>query len=555
MAIRVASKTIDGHDLKLLLRAGVSWVSQHADAINRMNVFPVPDGDTGINMYHTLKRAYEEIEPLNTEDISLIARRFSHGALMGARGNSGTILSQILKGFAEGIGESETLESQQMMSACERAVELAYQSVKKPVEGTILTVAREATEALSDAYQIDMTLNDMLNTLTTHAEKSLHNTPNLLPVLKEAGVVDSGGMGLFFFLQGISRFTEGEDIQDFASMSSASEMETDWETALIPEDEEGYGYDVQFLMQGEGMDVTKIRQDFEDMGWSVLVVGDDSMIKVHIHVHNPGDPFNYAIGLGAELDDIVVENMQRQYQEYVKNRQTKKSPTYDIPEHGIAVISVAVGDGIKAVLSDLRCTHVISGGQTMNPSTEDFLKVIDKIPADKIIILPNNSNIILTAEQTAKIVTSKDIRIIPTKTVMQGISAMVAYGFDAETDINLDGMVANMTESLDYVESIEITRAVRSTEFDGKTVTEGHYLGILNGKIEASFDTIEETIDAIFESLDADNYELITVYYGQDVSSDSANQLIERLSNAIKGLEFEVVYGGQSLYPYLISVE
>jgi len=555
MSIRVASRTIDGHDLKLLLRAGVSWLSQHVDAVNRMNVFPVPDGDTGINMYHTLKRAYEEIEPLNTEDISLVARRFAHGALMGARGNSGTILSQLLKGFAEGLGDSETLTPTQMLSGCEQAVQLAYQSIKEPVEGTILTVAREATEHIKAVYQSDMTLNDLLKTLTKAAETSLYNTPNLLPVLKEAGVVDSGGMGLLFFLQGMSRFTDGEEIQDFASVSQTAVDNTDWENALIPEDEDGYGYDVQFLMLGQAMDVAQIRQDFEDMGWSVVVVGDEDMVKVHIHVHNPADPFSYAIGLGAELDDIVVENMQRQYQDYVRNRQSSQAPTYDIPEHGIAVISVAVGDGIKAVLTDLKCTHVISGGQTMNPSTEDFLNVIDAIPTDKIILLPNNSNIILTAEQTAELVTSKDIRIIPTKTIMQGISAMVAYGFDADSDISLDDMVANMSDALDYVQSIEITRAVRSTELGGKAVTEGNYLGILNGKIEASFETIEATIEAIFEALTIDDYELVTVYYGQDVTADTANQLIERLSNAIKGLEFEVVSGGQPLYPYLISVE
>ena len=555
MAIRVASQTIDGHDLKLLLRAGVSWVAQHTDAINRMNVFPVPDGDTGTNMYHTLKRAYEEIEPLNTEDISLIARRFAHGALMGARGNSGTILSQIFKGFAEGLGENESLSAEHMLNACKQAVTLAYQSVKEPVEGTILTVVREATEALAKEYNGEMTLADMLDMLTSAAEKSLHNTPNLLPVLKEAGVVDSGGMGLFFFLQGMSRFKDGEEIQDFAMVQSTSANISDWESALVPEDEEGYGYDVQFLMIGDNMDVAKIRQDFEEMGWSVLVVGDESMIKVHIHVHNPAEPFAYAIGLGTELDDIIVENMQRQYQDYVKNRQSQQTPKYDIPTHGIAVVSVAIGNGIQAVLKDLRCTTVISGGQTMNPSTEDFLNVIDTLPTDKVIILPNNSNIILTAEQTAKLVTSKDIRIIPTRTIMQGISAMMAYGFDIESDISLDDMVDNMQESVDFVQSIEITKAVRSTELQGTVVKEGHYLGILNGKIKASHDTIEATIQDIFNFLDTDDYELVTVYRGDGISEESANTLIEHLSNAIKGLEFEVVYGGQPLYPYLISVE
>lgn len=555
MVIRTPSKTIDGRELKLLLRAGVSWLAQHAEAINHMNVFPVPDGDTGINMYHTLKRAYEEIESLNTEDVSLIARRFAHGALMGARGNSGTILSQLLKGFAEGLDNHEILTPKQMIHACKKAVKLAYASVKEPVEGTILTVSREASQDIQDTYSPEMSLNDLLDNLTSAAEKSLYNTPNLLPVLKEAGVVDSGGMGLFFFLQGMSRYKDGERIHDFSTLSNTASPNIEWETALLPDDEEGYGYDVQFLMIGKSMDVAKIRAEFEDMGWSVLVVGDESMIKVHIHVHNPAEPLNYAIELGTELDDIVVENMQRQYQDYVRNRQQTGKKTYNIPEHGIAVISVVSGEGLTAIFEDLKCTHVISGGQTMNPSTEDFLKVIDTLPTDKVILLPNNSNIIMTAEQTATLITTKDIRIIPTKTVLQGISTMMAYGFDKDIGISMDEMVENMSESLGYVLSIEVTHAVRSTEFNGQSVQEGHYLGIVDGKIKSSLDTIDATIEAVLRNIELAEYELATVYYGEGISQDLANQLIQRLSNAIKGLEFEAVYGGQPLYPYLISVE
>ena len=405
---------------------------------------------------------------------------------MGARGNSGTILSQLLKGFADAVADVQTLDPQLLLSACENSVKLAYQSVNEPVEGTILTVARESYENLKQTFQKGMALDDMLSILTTAAEKSLYNTPNLLPVLKEAGVVDSGGMGLFFLLQGMIRYRSGENISDFAVPTGASSHDSKWEAALIPEDEEGYGYDVQFLMIADQMDVSKIRSDFEDMGWSVLVVGDESMLKVHIHVHNPADPFNYAIGLGAELDDIVIENMHRQYQEYVKNRQQTQKPQIKIPEHGIAVISVAVGEGITAVFQDLNCTHVIAGGQTMNPSTEDFLKIIEQLPTDKIILLPNNSNIILTAQQTAKLATDKDIRLIPTRSMMQGISAMIAYGGETNDDISLDEMVENMTESLEYVISVEITRSIRSVEMDGHAIVEGHYMGIVNDKIKTS---------------------------------------------------------------------
>ena len=549
-------QTIDGHKLKLLFKAGVSWLSQHVDAVNRMNVFPVPDGDTGINMYHTLKRAYEEIEPLDTDDISVIANRFAYGTLMGARGNSGTILSQMMKGFADGLNGTKTMVPEQLLIALENAVKLAYQSVQEPVEGTILTVGRESVESLRQAYQTELMLDDMLDNLTKAAEKSLYNTPNLLPVLKEAGVVDSGGMGLFFFLQGMMRYRNGEEISEFLSpVDIASAQNMEWENALVPDDEEGYGYDVQFLMLSEAMDVSQIRNDFENMGWSTLVVGDESMLKVHIHVHNPGDPLNYAISLGAELDDIVVENMHRQYQEYVRTRQKAQKTELNIPEHGIAVVSVASGKGITAIFRDLNCTWVISGGQTMNPSAEDFLKVIEELPTDKIILLPNNSNIILTAKQTASMTTDKTVRMIPTKTIMQGISAMIAYGGEVNNEIDLDDMIANMTESSQFVLSIEVTRSIRSVELDGKVIVEGHYMGIVDGKIKVTDESLEATVQAVLEDISDDEYELATLYYGDEITEDSANLLIERLSNAIKGLEFEVVYGGQSLYPYLISVE
>ena len=555
MALQESVQTIDGRELKLLFKAGVSWVSQHVDAINRMNVFPVPDGDTGINMYHTLKRAYDEISEFDTQDANLIAGRFAQGALMGARGNSGTILSQILRGFAEGLGNAETIHPQLLLTACEKSVEFAYQSVNEPVEGTILTVAREAFEGINQTYEPDMTLDVMLDRLTSQAEQSLYNTPNLLPILKDAGVVDSGGMGLFFFIQGMTRFKDGESVAEFVSTPSRTSEEVSWETALTPDDEEGYGYDVQFLMYGNGMDVKQIRSEFENMGWSVLVVGDESLLKVHIHVHNPADPFNYAIGLGVELDDIVVENMHRQYQGYVQARQHLQDADYQIPTHGIAVVGVVSGEGISAVYNDLNCTRVIRGGQTMNPSTEDFLTVINDIPTNKIIILPNNSNIILTAQQTAQLATDKDVRVIPTKSVMQGISALIAYGDEANPDITFDEMVANMTESLEYVRSVEVTRSIRSVELDGKAIVEGHYMGIVDGKIKATGETLEETLLAVFNDIDNEDYELATLYYGDEVTSDATRQLIERLSNAIKGLEFEAVYGGQPLYPYLISVE
>ncbi len=536
-------QAIDGQALKRLFYAGLEQVSQNVAAINRMNVFPVPDGDTGINMHHTLQRAYTEIEAVDSQDAALIADRFAYGALMGARGNSGTILSQWLKGFAEGLRQAQTLTPLHLLSGCQLAVKMAYQSVKEPVEGTILTVARESAEALQTCAVADMTLNDALEVLALAAEQSLHNTPNLLPILKEVDVVDSGGMGLFLFLRGMASCL----MDDEAPQSRQPATSDRRDMALMPKHQGHYGYDVQFLMRGQDMDVAAIRQDFEQLGWSVMVVGNESTIKVHIHVDNPAMPFDYAFQSGAELDDIVVENMQAQYQAYIQKR--------SVPMQKIAVIGVATGDGIHAIFKDLNCTQVIEGGQSMNPDTEDFLKVIDSLPAEQVIILPNNHNVIMTARQAAQLAADKDVRIIPTKTILQGISAMIAYGDVGDRGMNLDALTAQMREASTLVCSIEITSATRSTRLHGLNIRQGEYIGIVDGEIRAAAATLEGTLLDVFSQLENNDWELATVYYGQNVSESSANQLIERLSNAIKGLEFEAVYGGQALYPYLISVE
>lgn len=554
MVVQVSTRTINGQDLKLLLFSGVAWLSQHVDTVNQMNVFPVPDGDTGINMFHTLNRAYQEIQNLETEDVSIIARRFAHGALMGARGNSGTILSQLLKGFADNLNDHENLTADKLLSACQNGVKIAYQSVQEPIEGTILTVAREAVEALAHAYQSDMLLADGLDMLVDAAQKSLNNTPNLLPILKKAGVVDSGGMGLFYFLKGMARLKDGESAGEVI-LPTNTETLVALESTLEPEDAEGYGYDVQFLMLGQNMNVQKIRTDIENMGWSTLVVGDETTIKVHVHVHNPAEPIDYAIQLGVELDDIVVENMQRQYHDYVRQRTGSNKADYQIPAHGIAVIAVGAGDGIHKLLQELHATHIISGGQTMNPSTEDFLNVLDTLPAENVILLPNNRNIILTAEQTAKLAQHKTIRVIPTRSIQQGINALIVYGGIEDETIRLDEMVDMMQEAIERVVSIEITHATRSAEIDGQIIEQGQFIGLVDGKLLSADDSLDTVVDNLFEQIKAEQYEIVTLYYGETLTENDALEQIERLSNAYKGLEFEAVYGGQPLYPYLISVE
>lgn len=520
---------MNGQKLKRRLAAGLAGLARHGSALDRMNVFPVPDGDTGVNMRHTLQRAYAEIEADDSDDAAWIAGRFAYGALMGARGNSGTILSQLLQGFAIGLNQAPTLRPADALAGCQMAVKLAYQSVSEPVEGTILTVAREAAEALQNRAANEMTLHDMLAVLTAAAEESLHNTPNLLPVLKEAGVVDSGGLGLFLFLQGMTNSAADDRALEGFLPRAAKQAKT---TAAAAH----YGYDVQFLMLGQAMDVGAIRRDFEKLGESVVVVGDAAAIKVHLHVQNPAIPFDYAIQTGAQLDDVVVENMQRQHQEYTRGRQAAGK---------IAVIAVAAGDGLRAIFQDLNCARVIAAGQDMDVDAESFLEVIHSLPTERVIILPNSRELMMTAQQAARQGLGRDVRVAPTKTAAQGISAMMAYD-KSRTD--METMYGQMVEASGLVRSIEITRVAHSAEFQGMR------LGIVDGEIWAAADTIEKTLLDVFGRFSIDDWELATVYYGEGAAESAANQLIGRLSNAIKGLQFELVYGGQP-YPYLIGLE
>ena len=520
---------LDVHHLDLAMRRYHEALTEHVDYLNSLNVYPVPDGDTGVNMRHTLERAYAEIETDDSDDAAWIAGRFAYGALMGARGNSGTILSQLLQGFAVGLNQTPALRPADVLAGCQMAVKLAYQSVSEPVEGTILTVAREAAEALQNRAADEMTLDDMLAVLTAAAEESLHNTPHLLPILKEAGVVDSGGLGLFLFLQGMTNSAaDDRTLEGFRPRAG--------EPAKTPSTVTHYGYDVQFLMLGQAMDVGAIRQDFERLGESVIVIGDAAAIKVHIHVQNPAIPFDYAIQTGAQLDDVVVENMQRQHQEYARRHQARK----------IAVIAVANGDGLRAIFQDLNCARVIAAGQGLDVDAESFLEVIHSLPTEQVIILPNSRELMMTAQQAARLALGRDVRVAPTKTVVQGISAMMAYD-EERTDI--ETIYGQMVESSGLVRSIEIAKAAHSAEFQGMC------MGIVDGEIWSAADTIEEALLDVFGRFDMSDWELATVYYGEGIAESAANQLIERLSNAIKGLQFELVYGGQPWHPYLIGLE
>lgn len=555
MVVEIRQEVCSGHLLKWLVAAGLAWLEHNVQQVNDMNVFPVPDGDTGTNMLHTMERAYSEIAQSDEDHVGVVSGNVAHGALYGARGNSGTILSQLLAGFGASLKEYEVFNARQLSEALEKAVALSYKAVTNPKEGTILTVAREMSEAVSKAAVHENDLYALLELMVAEARASLERTPDLLPILKESGVVDSGGLGLVFILEGMLKFLNGETVSYRAGMAEVPEVTNgkSWQSALIPEDDEGYGYDVQFLMRGRGMNVDAIRDAIDAMGWSTLVVGDTSLIKVHVHVHNPGEPLTYAITLGAELDDIVVENMQLQYKQYVEERIARETNEGKEIE-GIAVIAVANGEGLAKVFEDLEAARVISGGQTMNPSTEDFLTAIDSLPNHEVILLPNNSNIILTAKQAAALCRDKTVRVLSTRTVPQGISAMIAYG-DARQDGDLESVTEAMQEAMRDVYTCEITRAIRDAEFDGVKVRSGQIIGLLDDRLVVAGEDLNSVVNQVLHKAHAEDRELASIYYGAEADLEMAQDLVRFLRKDFSRLEFEIVNGGQPLYPYLISIE
>lgn len=538
--------TIDGQALKRVLGAGVNSVAQNVDLINELNVFPVPDGDTGINMFHTLNRAWEELDSSTEGRAGAVAERFAYGALMGARGNSGTIMSQLLAGFADGLGQAETLSAPLLAAGIRSAVKRAYAAVSQPVEGTVLTVAREAVESLDER----LSLEDMFQTLTARAHAALENTPNQLPILKEAGVVDAGGMGLVCFLRGIAEHSCGAAAE--MTRPAVSAVNSAASADITDSPAESYGYDVQFLMLGADVDVGTVRSDLEKLGWSVIVVGADGMIKVHIHVDNPALPLDYAVKRGAELADIVVENMQVQADAI--RRQSGRQAQEAAPAP-LAVIAVAEGEGMRGVFRDLNCAIVIEGGAGKNPATEDFVAAIGGLDAEEIIILPNNRNIELAARQAAEIMEGRRVTVVATRTVAEGVSAMIAFADSRDARLAADAIVEAMREAALATTTIEITRATRSTTLQGLEIRQGDYMAIIDGRIRAAAADLESALLEALKQAGGDSKELATLYRGADLSQAAADGISARLSADFPNLEYELVCGGQALYPLIVSVE
>jgi DAK2 domain fusion protein YloV len=554
----VTPALIDGLTLFRALQAGSASLQAHVAEVNALNVFPVPDGDTGTNMSLTLRAALDEVASPERMGAAEVFRGIAHGALMGARGNSGVILSQILRGFARALDDKAHVDAGDIANGLVQGAETAYKGVMKPVEGTMLTVIREAAEAAHGAAAVGADADAVLAVALVEARASLQRTPGLLPVLAEAGVVDAGGQGLVRILEGVAAFARGEPVSEQPA-AVAEEMAHVHDHPL-----EEYGFDVQFIVAGERLDVEAMRTHLATMGDSLLVVGDDKTAKVHIHSEHPGPILEYGIAQGT-LSTIIIENMQLQYQEFLEASQAATpaaaaSPTVPAdrirasmggrPLSDVSVVAVASGPGLSQVFESLGAEAVVSGGQTMNPSTQDLVMAIGGVSNEQVLVLPNNSNIILTARQASEIA-HKTVRVVPTRTMPQGISALLGFSFQAGLDENYEAMLASSQQ----VDTLEITRAVRSVQLNGMQVEEGQFIGLWNDDLRAAGSDPLDVVKAIFDGIDMSAYEIITIYHGQDVAPEEAQALSEALQALYPDIEYEVLDGGQAHYHYIISAE
>jgi DAK2 domain fusion protein YloV len=531
----------DGQGFKRLIEAGLAWLERHSTAVNVLNVFPVPDGDTGTNMLLTLQSAYKEIVAFSEQSVSEVAQAAAYGALMGARGNSGVILSQIIRGFAHGIEGCQSFNAERFASALRAASETAYKGVIQPVEGTILTVIRESADAAEEIASHSEDLRQVLEYVVYEAAASVARTPMLLQVLRDAGVVDAGGQGLYIILEGMYRYSRGETVEYNGALEAGVSL-------LHAEPAVGeYDYDVQFIVHGDNLNLDEVRTAISAMGDSVLVVGDNKAIKVHVHTPEPGTPINYGISVGT-LSRIIVENMQEQYQEFVLGQSRPAPAVEEICD--IATVAVASGEGLARVFESLGVSTVVMGGQTMNPSTEDLLKAVEAASVDNVILLPNNSNVILAAEQ-ARAMAQKKVVIVPTKTMPQGISAMLGFNYQADLETN----ARVMARAADDVETIEITTATRDVEMEGVAVKKGQTIGLLNDRLHTAGNSPEEVILAMLGQLDLEDFEIVTIYEGENVALEETQQLVARIEDLDADLEMELVVGGQPHYFYILSLE
>ncbi|PAB58877.1 DAK2 domain-containing protein [Anaeromicrobium sediminis] len=527
-------KYIDGKQLKNMVVRGCQVLERNKKFVDDLNVFPVPDGDTGTNMSLTMNSAKDEVESVVNGNVEAVAKALANGSLMGARGNSGVILSQIFRGFSKACKGKETLDVGDFAKALHMASDTAYGAVMKPIEGTILTIIRSVSERAMEIGEIEEDICRMLEMVIDHGEEVLSKTPDMLKVLKEAGVVDAGGKGLIFILNGFYEALTGKIIiEETTKREKKSNLKIHGDKSIQ------FGYCTEFIIKSTNANVENLKKKIMNMGDSMLVVGDENLVKVHIHTNNPGNVIEEGLKLG-QLVDVKIDNMRYQHE----NRLEKK----DLKKYGI--VAVAMGEGIENIFKDINVDKVIAGGQTMNPSTQDIKEALDSINAENIFILPNNSNIILAANQ-AKALSEKNVIVIPTKTIPQGIGAVVAYNPENEVDVN----EKNMNLAMKDIKTGQITYSVRETTFKDIDIKKGDILGISDGEIVTVGSEIENESHKLLKNIVDEDSEIITLFYGSDIEKERADKLAEEIEEEFEDCDVEVYYGGQPLYYYIFSVE
>lgn len=548
---------IDSKMFKKVLKGAYANLENNKQMVNNLNVFPVPDGDTGTNMSLTVKTAVEEMSKVTSDKIGDIAASMSSGALMGARGNSGVILSQLFRGFAKGLKDVKEIDIDSLIGAFELSTKMAYRAVMKPTEGTILTVAREMYEFAKEHGNSYSSVEDFISHVLEAGEKSLQNTPNLLPVLKEAGVVDAGGRGLLCLFEGALKVLKGEEVV-FIDVEDVEKEESGVQGFEIDSSDIKFGYCTEFLikvheenLKYESAITAALKDKLTPIGDSLVAVHDNGIIKIHVHTNVPWNAMKMAATCG-ELSKIKIENMREQHSELIlkEAEEAKEEEKYSKEEKDFIFIGVAAGSGMSKILKDLGMDYVIEGGQTMNPSTQDFLDIIENTNGKNYILMPNNKNIIMAASQ-AKEISEKNIEVVKTRTIPEAISALMV--FDATS--SLADNAENMTDAISEVKTGQVTFAVRDTQIGDTVISEGDILGILGSDIVCDTkDVSTATIELIDKMVDDDS-ELISIYYGEDVKEEDANKVAEIVEEKYEDLDVEITYGGQPLYYYIVSVE
>lgn len=542
------NSSLDGQGLKQLVEAGMAWLRTNQQVVNSLNVFPVPDGDTGTNMLLTMQAAYAEIARSGESNVGKMAHAVAQGALMGARGNSGVILSQIWRGFARGLDTLETMDGAAFAHALGEARSTAYKGVVRPVEGTILTVIKDVATAAEKAVTESDEMVSILEVLVDAGDVSVKHTPELLPILKQAGVVDSGGKGLFYILEGMLRYLKGQTLEaSLAAIQPLANMNID----AIEEIEPGQDYEVVIDFRPTNpLDLDRFYGDLTEMGTSIQLGEGDGMYRLHIHVPTEKryTPIDYTMGIGT-ITKVSIENLIAQM-EATGKMEAPKLNLATVEPGQIAVVAVSPGPGISRIFASLGVAAIVEGGQTMNPSTEEILHAIDNQPTDKVIILPNNKNIILAAQQTIG-VTVKNVSVIPCSSVPQGLSAMLRL----DPDGKIERVIKEMNEAIKEVETGEITIATRTVELNGISVQEGQTIALLNGKLVAAATNLEDAVIGLLEKANTNDRERITLFYGDNISRQEVNHIVDAIRSAYPTHEIELHDGGQPHYQFILSIE